>query len=819
QEGDRKPYCYTYYWTQQGERKSEHRKAATVIKGNIMYLTFKIEFLKNEEKASGSLFIITETTKTVMKPFSFSIKCKKKKPEPVTVKKEEKENKQIMMSSKSLSILFKNAEEGFALDDIIKKDANLSLLHKGESRNMLWQISLKSDKGRGQGYSINNNTRAEKSYKIRKSGEEKTLFLYWKNIDIENESNVLDVTAQVDVKDDDDFAYWKISIKNRSKKYGLWRIDYPIINIAPIKKDPVNNYFVIPYGKNGYVIQDPFYTDKKRKVDVAVEGGRYGGSMRMGFIAYYHSSGDGLYFGLYDSGSYEKHIRQGIHRSKGYNELIFDHVPDNMGYAGEDYTMSYPIAVRAFNGDWYDVCQIYRRWALGQYWCQKGPLSERKDIPKWYLNSQGICRFTHTYSVIPEERFQDHFQKVTEFLGAPLTVAYYSWQKFNPYKSILSYSYYWPCSTVHGGSFSEPVEGFRKTVDTVHKAGGYVLPYINSLNYDQGADDASEAKPWVSQDIKGNRTVYSPTEPNWDMCRATKWWQERYASVCAWLAKEYDIDGIYMDSFGANQNRCFDTNHGHTHGAGNYNIMGQREFVKAVRSSLSKVKPESVLTIEHNGECYIDLVDASLTSHIISHNYAPLFHAVYNDYFMTMGSAFYYIACEDTPVDFAMEMGRVFVVGSKIGRFYIYHKDCYLINPRYKKQAEYTKLLVDYRKNLNEYFTYGKLLRPIKYAPGFSTVTSDKNPANPVTTPAVLSGVFQEPGGKVGMAFVNVSEGDAKINFNYDLSEYIKADKCSMFSVDRKGERKDLGIVKTAGFNYAKEVKVLDAYFLEFSAD
>ncbi|MBU0478824.1 hypothetical protein KKC91_09700, partial [bacterium] len=30
QEGDRKPYCYTYYWTQQGERKSEHRKAATV---------------------------------------------------------------------------------------------------------------------------------------------------------------------------------------------------------------------------------------------------------------------------------------------------------------------------------------------------------------------------------------------------------------------------------------------------------------------------------------------------------------------------------------------------------------------------------------------------------------------------------------------------------------------------------------------------------------------------------------------------------------------------------------------------------------------
>ncbi|MBU0478262.1 hypothetical protein KKC91_06815 [bacterium] len=74
QEGDRKPYCYTYYWTQQGERKSEHRKAAAVIKGNIMYLTFKIEFLKNEEKASGSLFIITDTTKTVMKPFSFSIK-------------------------------------------------------------------------------------------------------------------------------------------------------------------------------------------------------------------------------------------------------------------------------------------------------------------------------------------------------------------------------------------------------------------------------------------------------------------------------------------------------------------------------------------------------------------------------------------------------------------------------------------------------------------------------------------------------------------------------------------------------------------------
>ena len=51
-------------------------------------------------------------------------------------------------------------------------------------------------------------------------------------------------------------SYWRINVLNPGTKFGLERIRFPLLNIAPIG-DAKDNVYIYPRGHGGYV-KDPF---------------------------------------------------------------------------------------------------------------------------------------------------------------------------------------------------------------------------------------------------------------------------------------------------------------------------------------------------------------------------------------------------------------------------------------------------------------------------------------------------------------------------------------------------------------------------------
>ncbi len=821
QEKKRAPYAYKYFW-KDGKMHSNFIKIKHAKNERELYLLFPASLSAGKQ---GRISFYTAKNGRIFFPVSFTIPNPKETVPPELKQKSKldthNKKKRIEIASKTLTAVFADAANDFALIKLENRNG-INFLKTSSPLKSWWMINLQAERGKGRGISVDGSSPCQKSFELKNKADNKILVFKWQGINLGSEKAVLDVICTLEASRNNRFLYWRFQVKNRSRTFGIRQVSYPILPMAPIRNQAEENYFVIPYGHYGYVIKDPFFTSPKRYIPPAARGGRTDGSMKMSFVAYYHSRGDGIYFGLYDKKCNEKHVFQKIDRKACKNTLMFQALPPNLAYPGENYRMPYPIAISGFQGNWFDACQLYREWAAKQFWCGKGPLAQRKDIPKFYLKTPVILRFTHTHSAIPEENIRSNYLKAEKFLGAPLTACYYSWQKFHPYRSVFpkSCSAYWPLSTAHGGSFSKPVAGFKGTVDLVHRNGGYIQAYVNSLIYDQDYDpqDDLEARKHASLNINGKRTVYTPHEPGRDMCRATRWWQKRYADICAWLAKDYDVDGVYLDSFGSNQNRCFDTSHGHTYGGGNFNVMGSRELLKAVRRAVASIKPGFILSIEHNGEAYIDLVDSALMgNHTVTADYAPLFQAVYHDYFMTVqGSCIWYGQIEETPVNFAMEMGNAFTNGAKLGRLNAYFPEFYLANPRYKIQAEYTKLLADYRKNLLEYFTFGQLLRPIVYLPECTMMASDKPGTRNLKLPAVLPGVFKAPDGKIGMVFFNYNSKPETVSFKYNLAEYLSGNKCIIREVDRNGKRKQkTQTLPVQNFKYQVTVQPYSVKFME----
>ena len=69
------------------------------------------------------------------------------------------------------------------------------------------------------------------------------------------------------------------------------------------------------------------------------------------------------------------------------------HIPDNMKKIPQEWEIPYLSTIRPFQGDWYDGCQIYRQWALSQFWCKEGPLVSRESTPVWFKEILEWCQF------------------------------------------------------------------------------------------------------------------------------------------------------------------------------------------------------------------------------------------------------------------------------------------------------------------------------------------------------------------------------------------------------------------------------------------
>ncbi|MBM4050612.1 MAG: hypothetical protein FJ279_36410, partial [Planctomycetes bacterium] len=136
-----------------------------------------------------------------------------------------------------------------------------------------------------------------KTTSFRRTGDASTatLHLEWKDIDLKEDKAAMDVEVTVSLKADDPLSYWRFNIKNRSIRYGVERVYFPVLNLAPIG-EAKENVYIYP-AVRGRLVEDPFHQPPGYG-DGVHQSGRYPAAFGMQFQALYNKeTGAGLYLG------------------------------------------------------------------------------------------------------------------------------------------------------------------------------------------------------------------------------------------------------------------------------------------------------------------------------------------------------------------------------------------------------------------------------------------------------------------------------------------------------------------------------------------
>jgi len=641
------------------------------------------------------------------------------------------------------------------------------------------------------------------------------LHLKWQEIDIREEKGVFDIAVTVTLRAGDPLAYWHIHVRNRSTRYGIERVRFPILNLAPIGKAE-QNVLVVPVNR-GSLVENPF--QKNLGILSHPHLGFYTCDYEMQFQALYNKqSGSGIYLATQQSIPCLMHPQV----DSSDSELVWrpGHFPPNISFAQEspgsteeDFTLSYDCVAGPFQGDWFDACQIYRKWAIQQSWCSKGPLSMRDDIPKWYKeaplyfyttfndSAQGTHSMDENLAIAA-----DHFREWLKWAGLKLPANFYAWEEpvhglsvrdlpFHVARSNLkSSSGRWAGMTGHNyydGNYPtvHALANLSEECARLRQEGGMVCPYIALEIFNQGPSEnapyATEAKPSAIRDLYGCIRTWGGDRA-WQMCSCTPWWRSRLTETCLELLKRENVGGFYLDVMRGSSLPCYWPAHGHTVAGGSSMTTGRHELVEIIRQAVKAREPAAIITGENPSENMIDVIDGMLTFTLSADTKAPIFATVYQDYIPRYGLELstgvgYNSRFEDVhrPESFFIECASLFCEGAQVGRLRLRPRDASLSfqNPEHKEMIDFLGQIVGYYKQeeAKKFLVYGQLMRPLDFvAP--SPMPMVTYTAMYVKTesqfPTLMSGVFRAEDGDLGIFVVNASSDEQKFKANIDLARH-----------------------------------------------
>jgi hypothetical protein len=229
--------------------------------------------------------------------------------------------------------------------------------------NFLWLID-------GHDTYISSNDASEFSYSIKKDSS--SLELNWRYPSLQAKALVKAERAG--------WITLSLNITNRSPELSIRRVFFPYIGgIRSIGEEVDDDLLAVPE-REGYVIENV--------TDSIVQhpwGAEYPGTLSMQFVYFYEKYKGGIYIGVHDNQSNHKGIELFRDSSQAYRFNWYHYAVNIVG--GNSFTMNYSVVIRGVVGyDWQAGAQVYREWALRQWYVGKGKLSERTDIPAWVKN-------------------------------------------------------------------------------------------------------------------------------------------------------------------------------------------------------------------------------------------------------------------------------------------------------------------------------------------------------------------------------------------------------------------------------------------------
>ena len=516
------------------------------------------------------------------------------------------------------------------------------------------------------------------------------------------------------------------------------------------------------------------------------------GHLSMQLMALYNKeSSDGIYFSCNDTLSYTKDFSL-VFDEKYSVYSITNILPFNDQI--DSYKPSYQAIIGSFKGDWLTAAKIYREWGTKQKWCRESRF-KNGETPEWLPETAlWIWNRGKSPNVLPEAI------DIKERLGLPVNVFWHWWHN-------CSYDDYFP-------EYLPPREGKEPFIEAVEKAqqkGIRSIVYMNSFQWGNSTESWTKenAAPYSVKKIDGEDYGHTynifTNKSITPMCMATKFWQNKYASLCDSVVNTYCTNGVYMDQACMNF-KCYDDAHGHELGGGNYWVNGFGELTSLIRSKISSQR-QPILAGEGSGEDWISFLDLFLTLEASRERYAgvsnietiPLYQAVYHDYAITFGSysslvyppydelwpAKYSPSNKEKPLpedfnsQFLMEQARAFVWGMQptIANYHAF------LAKEKKEEIDFLIRLAKTRYNALKYLLYGiyyhtpeipspkidiDISKLSIYAgrEGKSVTKFKKN------IPTLYAGAWKSSDGCLGIALANINNEQTTAVFALNASEY-----------------------------------------------
>ncbi|MEP7358139.1 MAG: DUF6259 domain-containing protein, partial [Anaerolineales bacterium] len=254
----------------------------------------------------------------------------------------------------------------------------------------------------------------------------------------------LNVSVRVRAGADDPLSYWSLTLQNGTGLL-ITDVQFPFV-VAPYRMGgaPGSERLLWPVGA-GVVLEAPLPPDLEPDSPHAwqmrpenSDSLQYPGYTCAQLLAYYNDRA-GIYLACQDPDGWVKQIKP-VHHEPGLR-LGLNHVGDWPRPGTR--ALEYEVVLGTFSGDWYTAAELYRGWSLRQPWART-PLSERRDVPRWLLDSpphiivrlQGELDFGPT---LPKTEFLPYVKTLpllgalAERVAAPVTPVIMAWERPGPW--------------------------------------------------------------------------------------------------------------------------------------------------------------------------------------------------------------------------------------------------------------------------------------------------------------------------------------------------------------------------------------------------
>jgi hypothetical protein len=640
------------------------------------------------------------------------------------------------LRNEALRLRFADAAGGFACTGIRNLlGSGARFVHPRDPAPGLWRLTFRaSPPARPAGSTgapadetvLDNRAAAKLAADASDSPEGKLLTFTWKGLDLPGEPGAVDVTATVLLKPGRGESEWRLSVVNRSPRFGLAETAYPLLAGVCL---PGAGDVLLPRGNWGGTLV--------RQSRAALHAAYPSAGCPVQFMAFNLGSA-GLYLGAHDEGARTKRLVISPEQDASIVTLA-----ENAGVAGSSLAAPFPVVLAAYEGDWWQAAKRYRAWATGQTWTRKGWLAERTDVPK-LLRDLGLWWLA---SGTPEA-LKPKMLEAEKSCPLPIGLHWYCWHEI-PFDN--SYPEYFP---------TKP--GFAEAVRELTARGQVIMPYINGRLWDRDIPSFAETgAPAACKQPSGEIYIeeYGSKRKLAPMCPATALWQDKVAEICHRLMTECGVNAIYLDQIGAAAPApCFDPAHGHPLGGG-------RHWVDGYRVMLDRIKTEAAalsvgLTTENTAEPYMDNIDAYLAWNPRYDTDVPLLPAVYSGYTL------YFTSPQDAQDDldaFVMAQARDFLWGCQLG----WNGD-WLLRPEHRAKLDFELALSRLRLAAQEFMVYGELLDEIRPLNSMPVVTAvwNRTTRHTATLPAVQGTLWRSRSGRLAALLVNTTDHPAAITYD-----------------------------------------------------